>query len=68
MKKIYQKPILHIVKLNGGDICQMVVSSDPKKGTGPDLVKEDPLNPAAPHYDVWDDDWRDEEEKKDQQW
>ena len=66
MKTIYQSPKVYILEIQASDHILLNTSDKtiPKDQGG--WVKENPLDP--PHYDVWDDDWRDDEEKENERW
>ena len=69
MKTIYQSPKVYILEIQASDHILLNTSETkiPEEEGG--WVKEqDPTNPSKPHYNVWDDDWRDDEEKKNQRW
>lgn len=66
MKKIYQRPQLLVLQMSTSDSI-LITQSDKKIPTeSGGWVKENPI--AAPHYNVWDNDWRDEEEKESEKW
>lgn len=60
MKKIYQKPELMILLLEGRDaVLQLATSDNIISEENGGWVKENPINSSeAPSYNVWDDDWR----------
>ena len=68
MKTIYQSPKVYILEIQASDHILLNTSDTKISGENGGWVKEDPLNPSKPHYDVWDDDWRDDEEKNNEQW
>ena len=61
MKKIYQKPELMVLLLEGQDaVLQLVTSDKSISEENGGWVKENEISyPEAPSYNVWDDDWRD---------
>ena len=67
-KAAYSPPHVWIVEMHSTDRFLLSLSDTTVTGDKGGWVKEDPVTPAAPHSNVWDDDWRPEEERNNQGW